>query len=102
MLIERLRALDLGQIRQAMGALAELREQRAVKPLIELTRGKDPVFVREILFALAQIGGDEAMAYLYTVAQGHDEPALREAAQRALDEVELRRKNAATIQGGQP
>ncbi len=101
-LIERLRALDLEQIREAMGALAELREQRAVKPLIELTRGKDPVFVREILFALAQIGGEEAMAYLYTVAQGHDEPALREAAQRALDEIELRRENAAGIQGGQP
>ena len=38
-LIERLRALDLDQVRQAMGALAEMREQRAVKPLIELTRG---------------------------------------------------------------
>ena len=42
------------------------------------------------------------MAYLYTMAQGHDEPALRDAAQRALDEVELRRKNAARIEGGQP
>lgn len=78
------------EVRQVMGALAEMRDVRAVKPLIELTRGRDASFVREVLFALAQIGGEEAMAYLFTVAQGHDNEALRQAATTALKEVEAR------------
>lgn len=92
-LIDRLKkAEDLNQVRRVMGALAELREQKAVKTLIELTRGQDPSFVREVVFALAQIGGDEATAYLFTVAQGHDDPVLREAAQQALNEIKARER----------
>lgn len=92
-MLERIRrSEDVDVVRQAMGVLAEMQEERAVSPLIELARGRDPSFVREILFALAQIGGDEAMAYLYTVAQGHDDATLRDAAQKALDELDARGK----------
>ena len=92
-LIDRLKtSTDADQLRRAMGTLAEMRVQKAVNPLIDLTRGKDPEFVREVVFAIAQIGGDEAMAYLFTVAQGHENPALRDAAQKALDELEHRNR----------
>jgi hypothetical protein len=86
-LLEQLKGEDPDQIRRAMGALVELKERRAVPPLIDLARGKDLGFLREILFALGEIGGEEAQAYLYTVSEGHDQPAIREAARQALDEL---------------
>jgi hypothetical protein len=97
--ISRLREGDPEQVRRAMGVLAELRSQRAVKPLIELTRGQQPGFVREVVFLLAQIGGEEAKAYLFTVAQGHDVPELRAAAQQALAELEARPTSLAPTEG---
>ncbi len=90
-LLERLKGdADPERVRRAMGALAELREERAVRPLIESTRGRDAGYVREVVFALAQIGGDEAMAYVFTVAQGHDDPAVRAAAEQAMGELRQR------------
>jgi hypothetical protein len=86
-LLEQLKSDDPDQIHRAMGALVELKERRAVPPLIDLARGKDLGFLREILFALGEIGGEEAEAYLYTVSEGHDQPAIREAARQALDEL---------------
>jgi hypothetical protein len=89
-LLERLLGDDPVLVRRAIGALVEMRAAQAVPALIDLTRGKDTGFQRELVFALGAIGGDEARAYLYTVAQGHDSPAVREAAQRALDELNQR------------
>ncbi len=90
-LIERLGSdAEPDQVRRAMGALAELREERAVRPLIESTRGRDAGFIREVVFALAQIGGEEATAYVFTVAQGHDDPLVRAAAEQALGELQSR------------
>jgi len=94
-LLERLQADDALQVRRAMGALVEMHATQAVPALIDLARGKDPGFLRELVFALGAIGGDEARAYLYTVAQGHDSPGVREAAQRALDELTQRSARAA-------
>jgi hypothetical protein len=90
---------DPDRVREAMGALAEMREARAVRPLIEATRGREPAFVREVVFALAQIGGQEAMAYVFTVAQGHDDPAVRDAANKALHELEQRERAQAAREG---
>jgi hypothetical protein len=59
-----------------------------VPELIEISRGKDPGFLRELVYALGAIGGEEAEAYLYTMAQGHDQPAVRDAARQALEEME--------------
>lgn len=103
-LIERLKtSREAAEVREAMGELAQLRAQKAVRPLIDLTRGRDPSFVREVLFAIAQIGGEEATAYLFTVAQGHDDEALRDAAQKALDEVEHKdRLQRGRSEGGTP
>jgi hypothetical protein len=98
MLIERLSSEDSLLIRRAMGALVEMRATEAVPALIDLGRGKDPGFQRELVFALGAIGGDEARAYLYTVAQGHDSPGVREAAERALEE--LTHREAPAPQGG--
>lgn len=86
-LLDQLGSSDPDEVRRAIGALVEMKEKRAVPPLIELGNAHDPVFLREVIYALAGIGGDEAQAYLYTVAQGHDHPAIREAAQQALDEL---------------
>ncbi len=86
-LVERLQSDDPLLVRRAMGALVEMRATQAVPALIDLARGKDEGFQRELVFALGAIGGDETRAYLYTVAQGHDSPEVREAAQRALDEL---------------
>jgi hypothetical protein len=98
LLIERLQSEDALLVRRAMGALVEMRATQAVPALIDLARGKDPGFQRELVFALGAIGGDEARAYLYTVAQGHDSPGVREAAERALEE--LTHREARAPQGG--
>lgn len=86
-LVERLRGDDVLAVRRAMGGLVELQAREAVPELIEISRGKDPGFLRELVFALGAIGGDEAEAYLYTMAQGHDQPAVRDAARQALEEM---------------
>ncbi len=72
----------------------EIKDPRAVPPLIELAQGKDLALVREILFALSEIGGDEAEAYLYTMAQGHDQPSIRQAASEAFEELQRRARTA--------
>jgi hypothetical protein len=90
-LLERLKRPDEDQVRRAIGGLIELKDPRAVSPLIDLAREKNLMFLREVIFALGAIGGDEAEAYLYTVAQGHDQPAIRAAAQQALDELSARK-----------
>ncbi|MGO8970172.1 MAG: HEAT repeat domain-containing protein [Myxococcaceae bacterium] len=87
LLVERLQSEDGLLVRRAMGALVDMRATQAVPALIDLARGKDAGFQRELVFALGAIGGDEARAYLYTVAQGHDSPAVRDAAQRSLEEL---------------
>jgi len=93
-LLDKLQGSDPDAVRRAIGALVELKNAGAVPSLIDLAKGKDPSFVREIIFALGEIGGDEAEAYLYTVAEGHDQPAVRAAAQKALDELRAKTRSA--------
>ncbi|MGQ0508644.1 MAG: HEAT repeat domain-containing protein [Myxococcaceae bacterium] len=92
-LLDRLKSDDVDDVRRAIGGLIELREPKAVPLLIDLTRGKEPAFMREVVYALGAIGGEEAEAYLYTVAEGHDQPAIREAATQALEELKTRAKS---------
>jgi hypothetical protein len=99
LLIERLQDGDPVAVRRAIGALVEMRTAEAVSALIELARGKELGFVAEILFALGEIGGAEAEAYLYTVAQGHDQPAVRAAAQDALETLHTSRKLSLEARG---
>lgn len=87
-LVEQLRGDDALDVRRAIGGLVELQAREAVPELIEISRGKDPGFLRELVYALGAIGGEEAQAYLYTMSQGHDQPAVRDAARQALEEME--------------
>ncbi|MGZ5958120.1 MAG: HEAT repeat domain-containing protein [Myxococcaceae bacterium] len=86
-LVERLKGDDPLEVRRAIGGLVELQAREAVPELIEISRGRDPGFLRELVYALGAIGGDEAQAYLYTMSQGHDQPAVRDAARQALEEM---------------
>lgn len=109
-LVERLRGDDPLAVRRAIGGLVELQAREAVPELIEISRGKDPGFLRELVYALGAIGGEEAQAYLYTMSQGHDQPAVRDAARQALEEMNRhgRRpqnavpRNASLAPGGHP
>ncbi|MCC6806863.1 MAG: HEAT repeat domain-containing protein [Deltaproteobacteria bacterium] len=76
-----------------VGALVQIGDDRAVSPLVELTKRKHPIFINQIVFAVAQIGGQEAEAYLDTLAQGHPSDQVRAAARDALQEL-LSRKSA--------
>jgi hypothetical protein len=76
-----------------VGALVQIGDDRAVTPLVELTKRKHPIFINQIVFAVAQIGGQEAEAYLDTLAQGHPSDQVRAAARDALQEL-LSRKSA--------
>lgn len=67
----------------AVGALVELRDPSAVRPLIESARSDDPEAQLRVVEALAAIGGEEAAQYLELLASGSEEPDIREAASRA-------------------
>jgi hypothetical protein len=86
-LVAQLKGDDPLEVRRAMGGLVELQAREAVPELIEISRGKDPGFLRELVYALGAIGGEEAQAYLYTMSEGHDQPAVRDAARQALEEL---------------
>lgn len=79
-----------------VGALVQIGDERAVGPLVELTKKRHPVFVNQIVFAVASIGGAEAEAYLDTMAQGHPSEHVRQAAKEALSELLSRKRSATT------
>lgn len=69
-----------------VGVAGELRDPSLAKPLIDLTRLRDPAFVIQVIYALAQIRSDEANAFLVTVGSGHASYEVREAAKRVLQD----------------
>jgi len=83
-LVTRLRDPDPDVVERAVGALAEIRDPRAVEPLIELTQRREGPFVAQLVRIIGDIGGSEAEAFLGTLAAGHPEPMVREAAREAL------------------
>jgi hypothetical protein len=90
-LIERLKDSDRQVVLRAMGALEALRDQRAVKPLIELTEHQDPTFVAQVAYVIGSIGGSEAEAFLYTLQNGSTDPQVRVAAAEASAELRQQR-----------
>lgn len=92
LLIRQLGEDDPQRVRQAIGALAEMKARGAVPALIDLVKDREIGFVQEVVFAIGEIGGMEAEAYLFTVAQGHDQPDVQAAAQQALDTLLASRK----------
>jgi hypothetical protein len=90
-LIERLNDSDRQVVLRAMGALEELRDQRAVRPLIDLTERQDPAFVVQVVYVIGAIGGPDAEAFLYTLQNGSPDAQVRVAATEAAAELRKRR-----------
>lgn len=89
--VARLLASPRQEVRDAaIGALVELRDPSAVRPLIESGRSDDPEAQLRIVEALAAIGGDEATQYLELLASGSEEADIREAASRARERIARR------------
>lgn len=89
-LIKLLRSEDAAMRDRAIGALAAIRDVRAVKPLTEVARFRDVSDLPKVLDAVAAIGGDEARAYLEFVSTGHEDLEIREMAKQALRHLEER------------
>ena len=73
-----------------VGALGNLRDERAVHPLVDSTRGRSVEYVRTVIMALRTIGGVEAEAFLDTIATGHGDAQLRATAREALQHLRAR------------
>lgn len=82
---------DDATILQAVGAIVSIGEASAVGALIDAARQRSAPYLKQIIFAVGALGGDEAEAYLFTVKSGHGDPAVRESAGEALEEM-LRRR----------
>lgn len=76
---------------KAVGALLAIGDPRAAPAIIDACRHQSPRYVVQMLFALGVLGGRQAQGYLFTVQSGHPDPAVREAAASALEELERRR-----------
>ncbi len=74
----------------AIGALVAIDDPAAVPVLIDAGRSRPPAYLAQILFAIAELGGRDAKGYLFTVQSGHPDPALREVAKQALEELEAK------------
>ncbi len=90
-LIERLKDPDREVVLRAMGALQEIRDQRAVRPLIDLSERQDPAFVAQVIYVIGDLGGPEAEAFLFTQQNGSPEPQVRVAAAEASQILQRRR-----------
>jgi hypothetical protein len=95
-LIERLKDPDRRVQLRAMGALEGIRDQRAVRPLIDLTERQDPSFVAQVIYVIGTIGGSDAEAFLFTLQNGATESEVRHAAAEASAELRRRRTSNGT------
>ncbi len=89
-LVKLLKSEDHDTRDRAIGALQEIGDKRAVRPLTEVARFRDLSDLPKVLDALAAIGGDEARSYLEFVASGHDSVEIRDLAKQALTHLERR------------
>lgn len=74
----------------ALGALVEMREQRAVAELAKQRSMRDRREMRKILDAIATLGGQEAGEYLDFVADGHEDEEIRQMAKEARTRLQRR------------
>lgn len=91
-LVARLGDSDPEVVERAVGALAQIRDRRAVVPLIELSHRREGPSVAQLARIIGDIGGSEAESFLLTLASGHPEPGVRRAAAEALREMEARQR----------
>lgn len=74
----------------AIGALIEIGDQAAVRPLLDVVQLGDRVEVGKILEAVAALGGDEARRYLEFVSVSHSDERVRGEAKTALGRLKKR------------
>lgn len=75
---------------QAIGALVELGDRRAVRPLLDSARFNDEVEMGKVVEAVATLGGEEARSYLQFVISSHSDPRIKSEAQAALAHLQKR------------
>jgi hypothetical protein len=86
---------------RAAGALAQIRDPRAVGPLIDFSRRTaDAAHTARFARVVGDIGGAEARGYLQTLESGHADPRVRAAAREALSELEAREREEGDGAGG--
>ncbi len=79
------------EVRDAtLGALVQIGDPAAVKPMVSDIQFRDVESMRKILDAVAQIGGREASEYLEFVAEGHDDAEVKAIAKKALERLRRR------------
>jgi len=97
-LMARLRDSDPEVAERAVGALAQLRDARAVPALIELAHHRDGPYVANLAHVVGDIGGADAKAWLLTMASGHPDEVVRVAAREALTEMSIKAPHARVAQ----
>jgi HEAT repeat protein len=86
-------------VHRIVAALAQIGDERAVGPLIDLSRGSDAAVTARLARFIGDIGGAEAEGYLLTLASGHSDARVRDAARKALDDLGARAQEAALAAG---
>ncbi len=89
-LVEKLHDEDASIQHAAIGALARIKDPRAVGPIIDVARRGDPMILTRLSRIIGDIGGPEAEGFLLTLSSGHPDPRVRRAAREALDEMSAR------------
>jgi len=89
-LIELLSVEDRATRDLALGALVEIGDRRAVKPITHLARFQDVAELPKVIDAVAALGGDEARAYLEFVISTHEDAEIRALAKEALGRLDRR------------
>jgi hypothetical protein len=74
----------------ALGALVEIGDRRAVKPITRLARFQDIAELPKVIDAVGALGGDEARAFLEFVVSAHEDPEMRALAREALGRLQRR------------
>jgi len=74
----------------ALGALLEMREQRAVGVLAASRSMRDRREMRKIVEAIALLGGKEAVSYLEFVADANEDEEIQDLAKRSLERLRKR------------
>ena len=101
-LIERLADPEPLLAERAAGALAQIRDPRAVGPLIDYSRrDDDAAHTARFARIIGDVGGSEARGYLLTLESGHLDPRVRAAAREALQDLEQRERERSGPSDGQ-
>lgn len=93
-LIELLKSDDAVARDRALGALLEIGDRRAVKPITQMARFNEVRELPKIIDAMGTLGGEEATSYLDFVISAHEDEEIRGLAREAKTRLE---KRAATV-----